>query len=74
MTLHVEKIYKGATENNIDFLFENRKYERVLKNLLALKDKEHLLIERDSENVQKVKEMDEALEKFKENAKRHVAG
>lgn len=58
----------------IDFLFENRKYERVLKNLLALKDKEHLLIERDSENVQKVKEMDEALEKFKENAKRHVAG
>lgn len=51
----------------------NRKYERVLKNLSALKDKERLLVERDTENLLKVKEMDDALEKFKENARKQVA-
>lgn len=51
----------------------NRKYERVLKNLSALKDKEHLLVERDTENLLKVKQMDDALEKFKENAQKQVA-
>jgi len=48
------------------------KYERVLKTVLSLKEKEDLLIERDNENVMKVEQMDKELEEFKETARKQV--
>ncbi|ODM93256.1 Transforming acidic coiled-coil-containing protein 2 [Orchesella cincta] len=77
-TREIEKERDQAIKDlkNVESAFADvqEKYERVMKTVLTLKEKEQLLIERDHENMLKVKEMDESLEKFKVEAYRHVDG
>lgn len=50
----------------------SRKYERVLKSLIAHKEKEEMLIERDNQHMQEIKDIDEKLEQFKITAQQQV--
>jgi len=61
---------KQNVENAISDVQE--KYDRVLRTLLSLKEKEELLIERDNENILKVEKMDKELEEYKETARKQV--
>ncbi|CAL8093942.1 unnamed protein product [Orchesella dallaii] len=75
-TREIEKERDQAIKDlkNVESAFADvqEKYERVMKTVLSLKEKELLLVQRDNENMLKVKEMDDALEKFKIDSHKHV--